>query len=141
MAYLTFLIDNYADIPEAGAVFVHGARWALHNDELDYDNAALLATLNVSAALAPLGYHNLRCDWSASTCSPSSAPPQGSLETSLSAMLEPWNARAVSDAALPGALGALFGSDGSAAEYALPKGGGTILLGRTDAVRAQCCAR
>jgi hypothetical protein len=89
MAYLTFLIDNYAHIPVAGAVFVHGSRWAWHNDDPDYDNAALLAALNVSAALAPLGYHNLRCDWSASTCSPSEAPPQGSVETLARAMLEP----------------------------------------------------
>ncbi|CAF9914417.1 MAG: hypothetical protein ALECFALPRED_009588 [Alectoria fallacina] len=137
MAYLTFLIDNYANIPVAGAGFVHGARWAWHNDALDYDNAALLAALNVSAALALSGYHNLRCDWSASMCSPSGAPPQGSLETSVNAMLEPWNARVVSDAALPGALAALFGGDGSG----LPKGGGRLLLGRTDAVRAQCCAQ
>lgn len=148
MAYLTFLIDNYADIPAAGAVFVHGARWAWHNDAPDYDNAALLAVLNVSAALAPSGYHNLRCDWSASMCSPSSAPPQGSLETVLNAVLEPWNARVVSDAALPRALVALFGGDESAAgldsvadDYASLKGGGRLLLGRTDAVRAQCCAQ
>ena len=146
MAYLTFLIDNYADIPAAGAVFVHGSRWAWHNDALDYDNVSLLATLNVSAALAPSGYHNLRCDWSASMCSPSS--PQGSLETVLSAALEPWNARVVSDAALPRALVTLFGGDGSTAgldpvagEYASPKDGGRLLLGRTDAVRAQCCAQ
>jgi hypothetical protein len=137
MAYLTFLIDNYAHIPAAGVVFVHGARWAWHNDAPDYDNAALLAALNVSAALAPWGYHNLRCDWSASTCSPSSAPPQGSLETSLRAVLEPWNTRATSDTALPHALVALFGDD----EYASAKGGGRLLLGRTDAVRAQCCAQ
>ena len=137
MAYLTFLIDNYAEIPSAGAVFIHGARWAWHNDALDYDNAVLLAALNVSAALAPSGYHNLRCDWSASMCEPSSAPPQGSLETSLNAMLEPWNARAASDAALPRTLATLFGGD----EYASPKGGGRLLLGRTEAVRAQCCAQ
>ena len=137
MAYLTFLIDNYAHIPAAGVVFVHGARWAWHNDAPDYDNTALLATLNVSAALAPWGYHNLRCDWSASTCSPSSAPPQGSLETSLRAVLEPWNTRATSDTALPRALVALFGGD----EHASAKGSGRLLLGRTDAVRAQCCAQ
>ncbi len=136
MAYLTFLIDNYADIPAAGAVFVHGSRRAWHNDAPNYDNAALLAALNVSAALAPSGYHNLRCDWSASMCEPSYAPPQGSLEISLSAMVEPWNARAVSDAALPGALGALFGGDEPA-----PSDGARVLLGRTDAVRAQCCAQ
>ena len=147
MAYITFLIDNYAEIPAAGAVFVHGTRWSWHNDELDYDNAALLAILNVSAALAPSGYHNLRCDWSASMCSPSSAPPQGSLETTMRSVLEPWNARAVSDAALPRALAVLFGGDGSTGldsvtgECPSPKGGGRLLLGRIDAVRAQCCAQ
>jgi hypothetical protein len=149
MAYLTFLIDNYAHIPAAGAVFVHGSRWAWHNDAPDYDNAALLAVLNVSAALAPSGYHNLRCDWSASTCSPSDAPPQGSVETFARAILEPWNTRAASDTALPRALAALFGGDSSAVvldsvadEYASAKGGGERLLpGRTDAVRAQCCAQ
>lgn len=137
MAYLTFLIDNYAEIPAAGAVFVHGARWAWHNDALEYDNAALLAALNLSTALVPSGYHNLRCDWSASTCSPSSAPPQHSLETTLSAVLEPWNARAISDAALPHALAVLFGGE----EYASSKGGRRLLLGRADAVRSQCCAQ
>jgi len=149
MAYLTFLIDNYAHIPAAGAVFVHGSRWAWHNDEPNYDNAALLAVLNVSAALAPLGYHNLRCDWSASMCSPSEALPQGSVETSARALLEPRNIRAASDAALPHALAALFGGDGSAPmldsvtdQHPLAKGSGArLLLGRTDTVRAQCCAQ
>ena len=37
MGYLTFLIDNYQDIPAAGAIFVHGSRWAWHNDDPDYD--------------------------------------------------------------------------------------------------------
>jgi len=112
MAYLTFLIDNYPQIPKAGVVFVHGSRWAWHNDAPDYDNAALLKALDISAALAPWGYHNLRCDWSLSTCLPSEAP-QGSLETSMNAALQPWDARAVSDAALPHALKALFGGDNS----------------------------
>jgi hypothetical protein len=136
MAYLTFLIDNYAHIPEAGVVFVHGSRWAWHNDAPDYDNAALLAALNVPAALAPWGYHNLRCDWSASTCLPSSAP-QGSLETSLLAVLEPWNTRVASDSGLPRALAALFGGN----EQGSAEAGGWLLLGRTEAVRSQCCAQ
>ncbi|RDW83247.1 hypothetical protein BP5796_04738 [Coleophoma crateriformis] len=127
MGYLTFLIDNYAHIPTAGAVFVHGSRWAWHNDAPDYDNVALLAQLNVSRALAPWGYHNLRCDWSLSTCPPS-APSQGSLETSIQAKLDPWDSRAVSDAALPGALADLFGDASS-------------VLGPGDAVRSQCCAQ
>ena len=137
MAYLTFMIDNYAHIPTTGVIFVHGSRWAWHNDAPDYDNAALLAALNVSAALRPWGYHNLRCDWSTSTCPTSSAPPQGSLETSMRAVLEPWNDRAASDTLLPHALATLFGgNDDESAEA-----GRALLLGRGDAVRAQCCAQ
>jgi len=137
MAYLTFLIDNYEYLPAAGAVFVHGSRWAWHNDDPDYDNAALLTALNISAALAPSGYHNLRCDWSASTCSPSEAPAQGSLETLARSVLEPWNIRAASDRALGGAFASLFGGDGLNAN----PGSASLLLGRTDAVRSQCCAQ
>ncbi|EXJ92094.1 hypothetical protein A1O3_00644 [Capronia epimyces CBS 606.96] len=155
MAYLTFLIDNYAHIPAAGAVFVHGSRWAWHNDMPDYDNAAALQALNVSAALEPVGYHNLRCDWSASTCPTLDTdskvwPGQASLATSIRAMLEPWNERVVSDAALPLALVALFGDAGtstsasvrhdkSKSELTVP--GDRLMLGRNDAVRAQCCAQ
>lgn len=138
MAYLTFIIDNYEHIPEAGAVFVHGSRWAWHNDAPDYDNAALLAALNVSSALTSFGYHNLRCDWSTSMCSSSEAPPQGSIETSTRAMLEPYNARAASDAALPRVLAVLFGGD---APNSARANGMQMVLGRTDAVRSQCCAQ
>ena len=64
-------------------------------------------------------------------------------------MLEPWNTRAASDKELPYALAALFGGDASttvldsaADEHASAKGGGgRLLLGRADAVRAQCCAQ
>ncbi|EME44144.1 hypothetical protein DOTSEDRAFT_71833 [Dothistroma septosporum NZE10] len=132
MAYLTWMIDNYDDIPAAGSVFVHGSRWAWHNDAPDYDNAALLISLNTTTALEPYGYHNLRCDWSASTCSPKEAPPQGSLETIFKAKMQPWDARAVSDAALPGALQTLFHDDAT---------GSTTALGRSEAIRSQCCAQ
>ena len=137
MAYLTFLIDNYANIPAEGVVFVHGSRWAWHNDDPDYDNAALLAALNVSAALAPWGYHNLRCDWSTSTCPASSVLPQGSLETSMRAMLEPWNARAASDTLLPRSFAVLFGGNVNT----LAESDGALLLSRSDTVRSQCCAQ
>ncbi|CEJ60735.1 hypothetical protein PMG11_09298 [Penicillium brasilianum] len=133
MAYLTFLIDNYAEIPAAGAVFVHGSRWAWHNDAPDYDNKALLEVLDVKGALQVSGYHNLRCDWSTSTCLPS-APSQGSLEMRLQSAVAPWSARAASDVALPRALAAIFGGDGSSLK-------GRLHLGRTDAVRSQCCAQ
>ncbi|KAM0722342.1 hypothetical protein Q7P37_001783 [Cladosporium fusiforme] len=131
MAYLTFLIDNYEHIPAEGAVFVHGSRWAWHNDSPDYDNAELLAALNTPSALAQSGYHNLRCDWSASTC-PADSQPQGSFETSLTAKLEPFNARVVSDAAMPRALASIFSGASQASES---------LLGRGDAVKSQCCAQ
>ncbi|RHZ69144.1 hypothetical protein CDV55_100002 [Aspergillus turcosus] len=133
MAYLTFLIDNYDSIPAAGAVFVHGSRYAWHNDHPAYDNAALLASLDVPAALEAHGYHNLRCDWSLSTCS-ASAAPQGSLENQFQSVLAPWSARAASDTALPGALGVLFGGE-EREGYLAAK------LGRNDAVRSQCCAQ
>jgi hypothetical protein len=136
MAYLTFIIDNYEHIPSSGAIFVHGARWSWHNDSPDYDNVALLAALNVSSALEPWGYHNLRCDWSASTCPASEVVAQGSLGTSINAILEPWNQRLVSDAALPDALVTLFGGDDKDSI-----GQGRLHLGRNDAVRSQCCAQ
>ncbi|KAJ5790412.1 uncharacterized protein N7518_007423 [Penicillium psychrosexuale] len=138
MAYLTFLIDNYADIPSAGAVFVHGSRWAWHNDIPDYDNAALLRSLDIHAALKA-GYSNLRCDWSAGTC-PSSVPAQGSLETRLSSAVSPWSARSASDLALPEALGQIFGGDADARAEEISSAF-HLYLGRQDAVRAQCCAQ
>jgi hypothetical protein len=126
MSYLTFIIDNYDAFPASGAVFVHGSRKAWHNDAPDYDNAPLLSALNVSRALELHGYHNLRCDWSISTCDPA-GPAQGSMEIKMQARLVPWDTRAVSDAALPEGLASLFGGSGR--------------LGRNDAVRSQCCAQ
>ncbi|KAJ5653438.1 hypothetical protein N7490_000441 [Penicillium lividum] len=136
MAYLTFIIDNYADIPAAGAVFVHGSRWAWHNDAPDYDNAALLAVLDVPRALEQRGYYNLRCDWSTSTC-PRTVAAQGSLEMRLQSTLEPWSARAASDTALPNAFANIFGGD----DYSAAERKARLELRRTDAVRSQCCAQ
>jgi len=130
MAYLTFLVDNYDNIPAAGAIFVHGSLFAWHNDSPKYDNAELLAALNTTSALASSGYHNLRCDWSASTC-PADSIPQGSFETGLTAKLEPFNSRVVSDAAIPRALTSIFGGGDSS----------LTALGRSDAVKSQCCAQ
>lgn len=138
MAYLTFLIDNYHHIPSAGAVFVHGSRFSWHNDHRDYDNQALLSMLNVSSALSTTGYHNLRCDWSVSTCSKNGSPPPGSMETRIRGTLEPWNARVASDRALPLAFRLLFGGNNIAS---LQKDGTQLQLGRHDVLRAQCCAQ
>ncbi|KAF7900261.1 uncharacterized protein EAF01_007563 [Botrytis porri] len=126
MPYLTFLIDNYEHIPAAGAVFIHGNRFQWHNDHPTYDNLDLLTHLNIETALAEDGYHNLKCDWSLSTCG-EKAVAQGSLETSMQASLQPWDKRAVSDAAMPKASRVLFGEGKQ--------------LSRTDVVRSQCCAQ
>lgn len=131
MAYLTFLIDNYDVIPDQGVVFVHGSRFAWHNDHPLYDNKVLLQDLNISAALAFQGYHNLRCDWSAGTCPPSEKP-QGSWETASRMILEVNNRRVISDATLPSALASLF---------SMKRDDTAALLGRRDAVRSQCCAQ
>ncbi|GFF43378.1 hypothetical protein IFM58399_06929 [Aspergillus lentulus] len=118
--------------PQASSSYTARAD-AWHNDHPAYDNAALLASLNIPAALEHHGYHNLRCDWSVSTCA-ASAAPQGSLENRVQSVLEPWSARAASDSALPAALGVLFG--GNEREGFL-----AAKLGRNDAVRSQCCAQ
>ncbi|GAB7360154.1 hypothetical protein MBLNU230_g7917t1 [Neophaeotheca triangularis] len=130
MPYLTFLIDNYDHFPSAGAVFIHGSRFAWHNDSPNYDNQDLLTALDIPAALEPHGYHNLKCDWGASMCPEREAKAQGSLETKASRWLQPYDARARSDALLPGALEVLFGGDGA-----------RVKPGANDAVRAQCCAQ
>ncbi|KAI5239701.1 hypothetical protein E4T43_06643 [Aureobasidium subglaciale] len=137
ITYLTFLIDNYDSIPQAGAVFVHGNRFQWHNDDPLYDNAASLAALNVASALEPTGYHNLRCDWSAGTCPKDSGPAQGSLETYINSILQPWSARSASDAAMPQAFAVLFGGD----DYLKNGKSKGLRLGRSDPVRAQCCAQ
>ena len=82
----------------------------------------------------------MRCNWSASTCSPASAPPQGSLETSLNARLQPWDLRVISDAALPGALASIFGGP-AFGSHATHQDDQKLLMGTTDALRAQCCAQ
>ncbi|THY40922.1 hypothetical protein D6C99_08016 [Aureobasidium pullulans] len=137
ITYLTFLIDNYDSIPQAGAVFVHGNRFQWHNDDPLYDNAASLAALNVPSALSATGYHNLRCDWSAGTCPKDSGPAQGSFETTFNSILQPWSARSASDAAMPKAFAVLFGGD----EYSKNGKSKGLKLGRGDPVRAQCCAQ
>jgi hypothetical protein len=131
MAYLTFLIDNYHTLPASGAVFVHGTRFSWHNDDPSYDNLALLTSLNVSNAVEPAGYHNMRCDWSAGTCPPN-VKAQGSLETRMQAKVAPWELRTVADAAIPAAFAQIFGQNVEAEN---------VLLGSADVLRSQCCAQ
>jgi len=133
MTYLTFIIDNYASIPAAGVVFVHGDRFSWHNDHPEYDNADLLTTLNVSEAIATQGYHNMRCDWSGGTCG-GHVIPQGSMENMVQAEASPWELGPVADALLPGAFAQILGADPKDVHE-------EVLLGRDDILRTQCCAQ
>ncbi|KAE9977254.1 hypothetical protein EG328_002149 [Venturia inaequalis] len=131
MTYLTFLIDNYSNIPHAGVVFVHGSRFAWHNDHPQYDNLALLRDLNIESALGEgRSYHSLRCDWSLSTC-PSDVKPQGSLENKVQAALVPYDNRAVSDSLVPKSLARIFGNG------VVPD----AEMARSDTLKSQCCAQ
>ncbi|KAI6798870.1 hypothetical protein KC363_g2243 [Hortaea werneckii] len=132
MAYLTFIIDNYPNIPLAGVVFTHGSRFSWHNDEPTYDNLPLLEALDIPAALEGPGYHNLRCDWSASTCAKDYGSPQNSIETKLNAKTQPWDMRSASDAAFADSLVSIFGGF---------KRDEQARLGRSDMVKSQCCAQ
>jgi hypothetical protein len=133
LPYLTFLTSNYNLLASSsatpGVVFIHGSRFAWHNDHPVYDNLALLLSLNVSAAVETVGYANLRCDWSAGTCG-SGIKAQGSVAVKLQAMTSPWDLRAVSDAALPAAFAEIFGGESESAE-----------LASNAVLRAQCCAQ
>ncbi|KAI9792347.1 MAG: hypothetical protein M1833_001118 [Piccolia ochrophora] len=61
MAYLTYIIDNYADLPPI-TVFLHSLRYQWHNDDPLYDSVPLLHALNLAHVHAQ-GYLNLRCTW------------------------------------------------------------------------------
>jgi len=133
MVYLTFLIDNYASIPTAGAVFVQGDRFSWHHDHPEYDNADLLATLNFSEAIATQGYHNMRCDWSAGTCG-GHVLPQASKKNQMQAKASSADFRTIADALLPGAFAEILGSNTKDMHE-------QVLLGHDDILRSQCCAQ
>lgn len=62
MIYLTWIIDNYADLPDV-AVFMHAHRYAWHNsDMLDLDAVQMIQRLNRNRVLRE-GYMNMRCHW------------------------------------------------------------------------------
>ncbi|KAA6406692.1 MAG: class 3 [Lasallia pustulata] len=61
MAYLTFIIDNYSNLPDV-MVFMHSLRYQWHNDEPMYDGIPILQNLRVEN-IQSRGYVNLRCVW------------------------------------------------------------------------------
>jgi hypothetical protein len=62
MVYLTYIIDNYEDLPDI-SIFMHAHRYTWHNiDLLDNDAAEMVKTLS-SEHVIRKGYVNLRCAW------------------------------------------------------------------------------
>lgn len=62
MIYLSWIIDNYADLPDV-AIFMHAHRRAWHNsDILDLDSVQMVRRLNPNRVLRE-GYMNMRCHW------------------------------------------------------------------------------
>ncbi|KAF1814680.1 hypothetical protein P152DRAFT_393442 [Eremomyces bilateralis CBS 781.70] len=61
MVYLSFIIDNYENLPEL-TIFHHALRYQWHNDDPIYDGVAVLRQLQIDYLLSA-GYTNLRCVW------------------------------------------------------------------------------
>lgn len=62
MVYLTYIIDNYAHLPDI-AIFMHAHRWTHHNNDL-LDNDAVQMILKLSNDhVTRDGYFNMRCQW------------------------------------------------------------------------------
>jgi len=60
-AYLTYLIDNYNNLPDI-MVFIHALRYQWHNEDPMYDHVPVLQNLSLSH-VTKQGYVNLRCTW------------------------------------------------------------------------------
>lgn len=62
MVYLTYIIDNYAHLPDI-AIFMHAHRWTHHNNDLlDNDAVQMISKLSNSHVIRE-GYFNMRCQW------------------------------------------------------------------------------
>lgn len=62
MVYLTYIIDNYASLPNV-SIFMHAHRWTHHNDGLlDNDAVEMISRLSDKHVIRR-GYVNLRCEW------------------------------------------------------------------------------
>lgn len=62
MVYLTYIIDNYAHLPDI-TIFMHAHRWTHHNNDfLDNDAVQMISKLSNDHVIRE-GYFNLRCRW------------------------------------------------------------------------------
>ncbi|GAB1218491.1 hypothetical protein ATERTT37_007747 [Aspergillus terreus] len=61
MVYLTYIIDNYDNLPD-NILFIHSQRYQWHNDDPYYDGVPMLQHFQIPY-LQKQGYVNLRCAW------------------------------------------------------------------------------
>ncbi|KAL4864512.1 hypothetical protein BDV12DRAFT_176054 [Aspergillus spectabilis] len=61
MVYLTYIIDNYDNLPDS-ILFIHSQRYQWHNDDPYYDGVPMLRNFQLPY-LEKQGYVNLRCVW------------------------------------------------------------------------------
>lgn len=62
MVYLTYIIDNYASLPNV-SIFMHAHRWTHHNDGLLGNDAVEMISRLSDNHVIRRGYVNLRCEW------------------------------------------------------------------------------
>jgi hypothetical protein len=62
MVYLTWIIDNYDNLPDV-AMFMHAHQLTWHNDDLLNNDAALLVQRLSRPRVWREGYVNMRCGW------------------------------------------------------------------------------
>lgn len=62
MAYITYIIDFYDQLPEV-ALFMHSHQFAKHNNDLLDRDAALMVRYLSPERVTREGYMNLRCHW------------------------------------------------------------------------------
>lgn len=62
MVYLTYIIDNYEDLPDV-SLFMHAHQFTWHNNELLEGDAAQMVRYLSSERVTREGYMNLRCHW------------------------------------------------------------------------------
>ncbi|KAF2461415.1 hypothetical protein BDY21DRAFT_278942 [Lineolata rhizophorae] len=62
MVYLTWIIDNYDDLPDV-AIFMHAHRYSWHNDDLLGNDAAEMIRALSPERVVREGYMNVRCHW------------------------------------------------------------------------------
>ncbi|KAF2493338.1 hypothetical protein BU16DRAFT_489848 [Lophium mytilinum] len=61
MAYLTYIIDRYDDLPDV-VIFIHSLRYQWHNEDPMYDGVPVLRNLQLNH-VKRRGYVALRCSW------------------------------------------------------------------------------